>query len=284
MSRFTHQAALPGFELGDYIAESVDFLRSNEPPEGYFVGFSGGKDSITALNLCRIAGVKHQAFYSCTRIDPPEVVRFIKAEYPEVQWLYPKMTFWEGIVSKNPPLRMQRWCCDVLKKEPAKNHPLKHRVMGIRAEESARRAGRPRVDTFMGQTTYKAIFSWPEWAVWEFIEAHQLSYPTLYNEGFHRLGCVVCPYILGMSPGKIRQRDIGMRRWPGMWKAFENAVTRWWEKKIGEERRYAKSGETAADYWQAYLRGFESDEDKRLLENIHPDQCLLMEGLEDTED
>lgn len=37
------QASLPGYDLGDYIKESIDFLRQNEPPEGYFVGFSGEK-------------------------------------------------------------------------------------------------------------------------------------------------------------------------------------------------------------------------------------------------
>lgn len=51
------QASLPGYELGDYIREAVDFLRTHEPPEGYFAGFSGGKDSITTLELCRMAGV-----------------------------------------------------------------------------------------------------------------------------------------------------------------------------------------------------------------------------------
>ena len=259
MSRFTHQAALPGFELGDYIAESVDFLRTNEPPEGYFVGFSGGKDSITALNLCRIAGVKHQAFYSCTRIDPPEVVRFIKAEYPDVQWLFPKMTFWEGIIRKQPPLRIQRWCCDVLKKQPSKDHPLKHRIMGIRAEESVRRASRPRIDAYYkGQTLYKPIFKWPEWAIWEFIESQNLSYPSLYDEGFHRLGCVVCPFILGKSPGAVRQREESMSRWPGMWKAYENAVKRWWIATTENGPRYKySSGETAESYWKDYLNGRE---------------------------
>ena len=124
------QASLPGYDLGDYIRESIDFLRQYEPPEGYFVGFSGGKDSITTLQLCKLAGVKHHAFYSCTRIDPPEVVRFIKREYPQVTWLFPKMTMWEGIRKKSPPLRMQRWCCDVLKKRTSKKSSVKTSCYG----------------------------------------------------------------------------------------------------------------------------------------------------------
>lgn len=250
------QRAFPGFELGDYTQEAVAFLQKHEPKEGYFVGFSGGKDSICTLELCRMAGVKHKVFYSCTRIDPPEIYRFIRREYPEVQWLYPATTIYAAIQQKAPPLRMRRWCCDVLKKMPAR-HSLKHRVMGIRAEESARRASRPRIDTFKGNTIFKPLFHWPEWAVWEFIETCRLPYPRLYDEGFHRIGCVVCPYILGMSPGKVRQREISMRRWPGIWRAYEHAVKRWWNAcKVAlplKDRRQ----KDADEYWRNYLEGFE---------------------------
>ena len=265
------QASLPGFDLGDYIKESVDFLRQHEPPEGYFVGFSGGKDSITTLELCRLAGVRHQAFYSCTRIDPPEVVRFIKREYPAVTWLFPKMTMWQGIMKKAPPLCNSRWCCDHLKKFPSMNHQLINRVMGIRAEESAGRAERGRMYERVLRkgrglekkgrkvhTHFHPIFSWPEWAVWEFIELYGLPYPTLYDEGFYRIGCVVCPYILGISPEKKLKRSRSMQRWPGMWKAFERAVKRYWmESSSRGLRDKSYSGETAELYWQAYLNGFE---------------------------
>lgn len=42
------------------IDEAVRFIQSHEPPEGYFVAFSGGKDSIVTLELTRMAGVSHQ--------------------------------------------------------------------------------------------------------------------------------------------------------------------------------------------------------------------------------
>ncbi len=259
MKGAARQLSLPGYELGDYIREAVDFLRQNEPPEGYFVGFSGGKDSIVTLELCRVAGVRHQACYACTRIDPPEMYRFIRRHYPDVTWLYPKETFYSAMQRKNPPFRMRRWCCDVLKKAASQSHPLKQRVLGIRAEESVRRAGRPRIDHHMGQTLYKPIFSWPEWAVWESIDFWGLPYPRLYDEGWHRIGCVFCPFLLGKGPGIKRQRERNMHRWPGIWRAVEHAVKRWWHSLDGTPRaaRRRSPDETAESYWQKYLAGFE---------------------------
>lgn len=99
----TRVLTLPGFGLDELVKESIDFLKAHEPPEGYFVGFSGGKDSIVTLELCRRGGIKHKAFFSCTRIDPPELYAFIRRHYPDVTWLYPRVTFWQGIMQKPPP-------------------------------------------------------------------------------------------------------------------------------------------------------------------------------------
>lgn len=255
------QLAFPGYELADYVKESIAFLQEHEPPEGFFSGFSGGKDSIVTIELLNMAGVRYEAFYTCTRIDPPEILRFIKRYYPNVIWLYPETTMYKAIQYKSPPLRMQRWCCDVLKKDPSKKCSLKNRVMGIRAEESVKRAKRPRIDKFYGQTTYKPIFKWPEWAIWEFIEQRGLPYPTLYDEGFGRIGCIVCPFILGSSEGKTTKRSRSMSRWPGIWKAYEHAVKRWFISKCFDVLRDNQQCETPEEYWQAYLNGFEVKND-----------------------
>lgn len=234
------------------VEEVVRFIKVHEPPEGYFVAFSGGKDSIVTLELVRMAAVKHRVYYACSNIEPPEVIRFIRTHYPEVTFLYPELSFWELIKRKFPPLRTKRWCCDFLRKYPARKVHLRKRIMGLRIEESNRRGERPRIDINRREKTvvYKPIFLWKEWAIWEFIERFELSYPSLYDEGWDRVGCVICPFIC--SPNMIhvnRNRE----RWPGQHRAFEHAVTEWFlaRKAQGADLRE----KTPEEYLLNWFRG-----------------------------
>ena len=121
---------------------AIEFIQEYEPEEGYFLGFSGGKDSVVLYDLAVKSGVKFQGYYSATGIDAPEVVRFIKDNYPDVIFCRPKELFFKSLKRKGYPTKWNRWCCNTLKKEPTKHIPLLHRLMGIRAEESSRRAAR----------------------------------------------------------------------------------------------------------------------------------------------
>lgn len=50
---------------------SIAILREFEPEEGYYLAFSGGKDSVALKHLCDLAGVRYDAHYSMTTVDPP---------------------------------------------------------------------------------------------------------------------------------------------------------------------------------------------------------------------
>lgn len=125
------------------VENAIKRLQSFEPPEGYFVAFSGGKDSQCIYHLCQMAGVKFDAHYSVTSVDPPELVQFIKRQYPDVIFDLPRyadgsrITMWNLIQKHSmPPTRMVRYCCEELKESRGEGRVV---VTGVRWAESARR-------------------------------------------------------------------------------------------------------------------------------------------------
>jgi phosphoadenosine phosphosulfate reductase len=217
--------------------EAIDFLRKHEPPEGFFLGFSGGKDSTVLKHLAELSGVKFKAYYSATGIDPPEVVHFIKRHHPDVTFCRPKESFYKLIVKKGFPTKFRRWCCDWLKKEPTRKIPLKHRLFGMRAEESSMRAKRSQIENYPKsaknpkQILYKPIFRWTEYDIWDHIERHNLTYCSLYDQGFDRIGCVICPFLCHSKGVNDWNLKLHMERWPGIYRAFERAMEQLYEDR-----------------------------------------------------
>lgn len=135
-----HQLDIEG---RDKVEKAILRLQTYEPPEGYYLCFSGGKDSVVIKALADMAGVKYDAHYNVTSVDPPELVRFIKKEYPDVAFehQYDKngktITMWSLIAKKKmPPTRLVRYCCAYLK-ETGGGGRLK--ITGVRWAESPRR-------------------------------------------------------------------------------------------------------------------------------------------------
>ena len=212
------------------IHEAIQFVKSSIGTNTAFVGFSGGKDSIVTDDIMKKSGVKYQLYYSFTGIDPPEVVRFIRRNYPECIFLKPRFTFWRDLSTHCPPSNRLRWCCEALKKRPGINIPLEHRVMGIRSEESVKRGKYERVNLFkkLRHTHYYPILDFTESDIWEYIDSNNLIYPKLYDGGFDRIGCVVCPYHSEKTGNKHAQYR---ERWPKFFDRYEKGIGELFHKR-----------------------------------------------------
>lgn len=289
--------------LQEKILYSVNLLRKAEHiakyygggKNGYYLAFSAGKDSQALYHIAELAGVSFDAHMILTSVDPPEVIRFVKSAYPEVELIKPKKSIYQLAVEKQilPTMRV-RWCCAEYKETSGAGRVT---LIGIRHQESAKRAKRNEVEinnrkfsgTLEGLDEYRQelkakrarrkskkdgvnitnadqeqtlgcisgkesllispIIHWTETDVWEFLNnIMEVPHCSLYDEGWHRLGCIGCP----MSSPK--QKAIENKRYPH--------VKRNWIKAIKAIRRgggqMAKSNSYQKDIWAGPTRDRET--------------------------
>jgi phosphoadenosine phosphosulfate reductase len=224
------------FGTRDKVANAIEMLRQFEPIEGYYLAFSGGKDSCVIKQLAIESGVKFDAHYSVTTIDPPELVRFIRDMHPDVDFMRPKVGFFTRLVEQgSPPFPQARWCCKEFKENGGDGRFV---ITGIRGDESNKRAGRRMVEVCMksklGKRYLNIIHDWSSSDVWDFIRMRGIEYCSLYDEGFDRLGCVMCP----MASTERTRREV--ERWPKIARAFEKAFDRIYERRVKENHPIIK--------------------------------------------
>jgi phosphoadenosine phosphosulfate reductase len=281
---------------------SVELLQGGEKialnydaEQGYFLAFSGGKDSQALYHIAQLAGVRFQGHMNLTSVDPPEVIRFVKKNYPEVELKKPGKSIFQSAVERQilPTMRV-RWCCAEYKETAGAG---KVTLIGIRKAESSRRAKRNEVEInnrkFSGdldgleeyrqeqkakriRRKYREdgvnitnadeeqtlgcihgkeslllspIIYWTEQDVWEFLnDVVKVPHCSLYDEGWHRIGCIGCP----MSSHK--QKMIENERYPHVkrnWiKAIKAIRNGGYSKKIisgGTSTRTGYLSETSED-------------------------------------
>ena len=178
-----------------------------------YVSFSGGKDSLTTLDLTRSSIKKPiKVFFANTGIEFPETVEFARnfCKKNNIELIEVKVNeaFWENLPSFGPPAKDFRWCCKVCKLAPI-NSVIEEctrtgkkclTIDGKRKYESftrSRIAPKEENPFIPGQVSLFPIRNWRAIEIWLYIYYRKLEYNPLYDMGFERVGCWLCPAELG---------------------------------------------------------------------------------------
>lgn len=155
------EGVLMNSALTEKVKASLERIKAFEPEEGYYLAFSGGKDSVVCKALLDMAGVKYDAHYRVTSVDPPELVRFIREKHPDVARDIPRyndgkpITMWNLIPKKlMPPTRLVRYCCSSLKESGGDGRMT---VTGVRWAESNNRRDNQGLVTVASKKTTKEL-------------------------------------------------------------------------------------------------------------------------------
>lgn len=259
----------------DKVQVAIDRIKMFEPEDGYYIAFSGGKDSVVIKALADMAGVKYDAHYNNTTVDPPELVYYIKKYHSDVIIEKPPVTMWKLIEKQGmPPTRLARYCCDVLKEGGGLGRFV---ITGVRWAESARRKNKRSLIEFdrYGSNSIKAIeqrkiflnsdndekrnmlenctikgknilnpiIDWTDADVWNFIKFYNLSYCELYDQGYKRLGCIGCP----MNTNRVEE----FRKYPKHYQAYIRAFERM--LKVRNKKGLKTEWETGQDVMNWWL-------------------------------
>ena len=225
------------------------------------VSYSGGKDSLVALDLVARTGHSFAILFNDTGLEAPETYQNVKeiAERYKAELLVASAgdSFWRAIDEFGPPARDYRWCCKVIKMAPITRVLLERfpqgviSVVGQRAAESFQRARLKPISTsrWVAKTIVVApLQDWSALEVWGYIYLHGLPYNKAYERGFDRLGCVICP------ANEMAELELVRASYPGIYERLEAKISQhygdeqyvryglWrWKRQIpGDLRRFVK--------------------------------------------
>jgi phosphoadenosine phosphosulfate reductase len=201
------------------------------------VSFSGGKDSLAVLNIARKAVKRLEAFYIDTGLEFPETARFAEkaASSMGVPLIVERAgtAFDENFPAFGPPAKDFRWCCKVCKLGPITRLLSRYKkgvvtIDGKRRYESFQRGGigSTEKNPFVpGQTSIYPIKDWRALEVWLYIRMENLQYNELYDKGFERIGCWLCPAALQAEYHRMKELH------PDLYDGWERRLYAWAEEK-----------------------------------------------------
>lgn len=180
----------------------------------FYVAFSGGKDSVVALDMVQRA-LPHEAFkvvFGDTGMEFPDTYKTVNkveqlCKKDNIEFLRAKselspLDSWKKF---GPPASVTRWCCSVHKTAPQiillRNllHKLDFKGMafvGVRGDESLARSKYDYVTyggKHRGQYSCNVILPWSSAEVFLHIFQANLVLNPAYILGNRRAGCLICP-------------------------------------------------------------------------------------------
>ncbi|HEY3422903.1 MAG TPA: phosphoadenosine phosphosulfate reductase family protein [Methanocellaceae archaeon] len=197
------------------------------------VSFSGGKDSLVVLNITRKAVKQFEAFYVDTGLEFPETTQFVEdyaaKNHIKIHIEHAGQAFEENFPAFGPPAKDFRWCCKVCKLGPITSSLASYRkgvitIDGKRRYESFSRGNINTVEKnpfVPNQIGVYPIKDWRAIEVWLYIHMEKLEYNRLYDQGFERIGCWLCPAALQaeyvrmkeLHPAKYEEWQAKLHKW-----------------------------------------------------------------------
>ena len=256
------QSTLCDGQLKELTSIAIQRIKDHTPKEGYYLAFSGGKDSCVIYDLAKRAGVSIEPHFHFTTVDPPELVRFVFDNFPEVTVDRPKQSMFQLIMKKGFfPTRGTRYCCDLLKEYGGRGRTI---ITGVRWQESKKRSARKLYEedyNHKGTFYLNPIINWKEETIWQYIRQNNLKYCSLYDEGFKRIGCIMCPL---MGEDQMLKEA---KRWPKFYNAYLHAIGIGLNRAKARGKKSLVSGLTAEDTmrWWIYSEQMPCAEQCQLL-------------------
>jgi len=190
------------------------FMEYRNKVDVFYVAFSGGKDSVVALDLVSRA-LPHNDFkvlFGDTGMEFPDTYDVVnKVEewcvFENIEFLrsHSKFSPEDSWYQFGPPAQTIRWCCSVHKSTPQilllralTNKPNFRGLAftGIRGDESASRSEYDDVsmgEKVKGQYSCHPILEWNTAELYLYIYEKNLILNETYKKGNSRAGCLVCP-------------------------------------------------------------------------------------------